>query len=257
MVKMGDHYLNGYGVEKDAEKAAACYYAAADMMHSAQAKWNLGWMHENGIGVEQDFHLAKRFYDQALETNKESYMPVRLSLLKLRFRSYWNTLTNGKINSIQSDPGKGAFSEHQRCSNVFPEPRKHRTWSEWLSNFLDQENEYYHLEDMDDEPLDHYHEPIPGGDEFYYDDVDEGIFESLIIITLAGALALLVYYRQVRQQNHQRAVEEQQRQQLRHGQPQAGGPTTPLLPGQQPDGGFFPPPDDPNFGNWVAGGIGH
>jgi SEL1 protein len=68
--------------------------------------WNLGWMHENGIGIEQDFHLAKRFYDQALETNKEAYLPVKLSLLKLRLRSAWNKFTRGGVNSIQDEPGE-------------------------------------------------------------------------------------------------------------------------------------------------------
>ena len=105
MVKMGDYYLGGYGVDADMEKAATCYQAAAEFQQSAQALWNLGWMHENGIGVEQDFHLAKRFYDQALETNQESYLPVKMSLLKLRMRSFWNTITNGNVNSIQSEPG--------------------------------------------------------------------------------------------------------------------------------------------------------
>lgn len=106
MVKMGDYYLGGYGIEADMEKAATCYQTAAETHQSAQALWNLGWIHENGMGVEQDFHLAKRFYDQALETNQESYLPVKLSLTKLRMRSFWNTITNGKINSIQSEPGK-------------------------------------------------------------------------------------------------------------------------------------------------------
>ena len=106
MVKMGDHYLGGYGINVDVEKAATCYHSAAELQQSAQAMWNLGWMHENGIGVEQDFHLAKRFYDQALETNTESYLPVKLSLLLLRVRSAWNTLTNGKVKSIQSDTSK-------------------------------------------------------------------------------------------------------------------------------------------------------
>ena len=105
-VKMGDYYLKGYGVEVDLEKAVSCYQAAAEVPQSAQALWNLGWMHENGIGAEQDFHLAKRFYDQALEINQESYLPVKLALLKLRARSWWNTVTHGKVNSIQPDPGK-------------------------------------------------------------------------------------------------------------------------------------------------------
>lgn len=105
MVKMGDYYLGGYGVDADMERAATCYQTAADSLQSAQALWNLGWIHENGLGVDQDFHLAKRFYDQALETNQESYFPVKLTLAKLRIRSFWNTITNGKVNSIQSEPG--------------------------------------------------------------------------------------------------------------------------------------------------------
>jgi SEL1 protein len=106
MVKMGDYYLMGLGTSPDQEKAAACYQAAADTMRSAQALWNLGWMHENGIGIDQDFHLAKRHYDWALEANpREAYLPVAMALYKLRFRSWWNTITNGDIKSIQEEPG--------------------------------------------------------------------------------------------------------------------------------------------------------
>ncbi len=105
LVKMGDYYLNGIGTPLDPEKAAICYTAAADFSQSAQALFNLGWMHENGIGMNQDFHLSKRFYDQALWTNAEAYMPVKLSLLKLRARSAWNTLTRGSVNSIHDEPG--------------------------------------------------------------------------------------------------------------------------------------------------------
>lgn len=105
LVKMGDYYLSGVGTEQDAAKAASCYTAASELQASAQALWNLGWMHENGIGVEQDFHLAKRYYDLALETNQEAYLPVTLSLFKLRLRSFWNTITGGSINAIGADPG--------------------------------------------------------------------------------------------------------------------------------------------------------
>jgi SEL1 protein len=106
LVKMGDYYLYGIGTEADMEKAASCYTAACEYHQSAQALYNLGWMHENGVGLTQDFHLAKRFYDQALDTNVEAYLPVTLSLLKLRIRSAWNTLTNGRVNSIRDEPGR-------------------------------------------------------------------------------------------------------------------------------------------------------
>lgn len=106
LVKMGDYYLDGVGIERDVDKAVKCYTGAAEYQQSAQALFYLGWMHENGVGLDQDFHLAKRYYDLALATNEEAYLPVKLSLLKLRARSYWNTVTHGRINSIQDEPGK-------------------------------------------------------------------------------------------------------------------------------------------------------
>ena len=105
MVKMGDYYLKGIGTNTDVDKAVQCYAGAAEYSQSAQALYNLGWMHENGIGLTQDFHLAKRYYDSALETNEEAYLPVTLSLLKLRARSAWNTFTHGRVNSIRDEPG--------------------------------------------------------------------------------------------------------------------------------------------------------
>ncbi|KAL8710149.1 MAG: hypothetical protein Q9220_005232 [cf. Caloplaca sp. 1 TL-2023] len=246
MVKMGDYYLGGHGVEADSEKAVTCYQTAAETHQSAQALWNLGYIHENGIGTEQDFHLAKRFYDQALETNQEAYLPVKMSLFKLRIRSAWNTMTHGKVNSIQSDP----------------EPKKEWSFSEWLSNFLEDPHPYYHSADEDDF-VDPSADPMPGGDD-YLDEIDESIIESLVILGLAGALAFLVYYRQQRQNSHRREMERQQllQQQQQQSslpapqQPQAPAPEPPP-PGQQANGGFFPPPEDPNYGQWVAGGVGH
>ncbi|KAK9320461.1 hypothetical protein V1517DRAFT_375626 [Lipomyces orientalis] len=120
-VKMGDYYLKGIGCERDNVKSAACYQAAAEYQQSALALWNLGWMHENGLGVEQDFHLAKRFYDLALTTNSEAYLPVTLALYKLRLRSFWNSITGGSVNGIgvdqideKSDKTSWSFSEFFR-----------------------------------------------------------------------------------------------------------------------------------------------
>lgn len=120
LVKMGDYYLLGVGTPADTEKAAACYTAACEYHQSAQALYNLAWMHENGVGLTQDFHLAKRYYDLALETNEEAYLPVTLSLFKLRLRSAWNTLTHGRVNSIQDEPGKNHHvnSKDLRLKNV-------------------------------------------------------------------------------------------------------------------------------------------
>ncbi|KAK7057522.1 ubiquitin-protein ligase [Favolaschia claudopus] len=101
LVKVGDYYYHGLGVGDDTEatrfeKAVKYYQSAADTQQSALAMWNLGWMYENGVGVPQDFHLAKRHYDLALETNAEASFPVYLSLIKLYARSIWHTLMGGE-----------------------------------------------------------------------------------------------------------------------------------------------------------------
>ncbi|KAL6711103.1 ERAD-associated protein [Coniothyrium glycines] len=239
MVKMGDYYLQGLGTSPDREKAAACYQAAADTMMSAQANWNLGWMHEHGIGIDQDYHLAKRHYDLALETNpREAYLPVVLALYKLRLRSWWNTITNGKIKSIQDEPVV----------------KKDWTLREWLSAFIEAELAGwadYEDDDFDDHGADDFY-----GDGYHGDEIDSDILESLAILALSGALAFLLYYRAQRQrrQEEERRRQQEQQQHLNQGgvqvpQPQAAAP--------QQDRGLFPAPDDPNFMNWVAGGVGH
>ncbi|KAI9794004.1 MAG: ERAD-associated protein [Peltula sp. TS41687] len=275
MVKMGDYYLKGVGTEADNEKAAACYQAAAEYQQSAQALWNLGWMHENGIGVQQDFHLAKRYYDQALETNQEAYLPVTLSLLKLRLRSFWNTITNGRVKSIQSEP----------------EPKQEWSFGEWVSNFLQDDQLYDHeLDEAEDEIMESGHEQIHGSQDIYGDLLDDGIIESLIIVGLAAALAFLVYYRQQRQlnninnNNQQQQQQQQQPAEQRQGQPAernhhqpaaaaAGGgdggqgdepprqeernPQHAPPPPVHQERGLFPVPGDPDYGQWVAGGVAH
>ncbi|ORY54848.1 uncharacterized protein BCR38DRAFT_453225 [Pseudomassariella vexata] len=228
LVKMGDYYLNGIGTEPAMERAAQCYTGASEYFQSAQALYNLGWMHENGVGLTQDFHLAKRYYDQALETNEEAYLPVTLSLLKLRMRSAWNTFTHGQINSIQDEPAS----------------KKVWSLSEWIANFL-KEDIYYDdgtYEDM-------YGDTITGSDgEPLGDEFDDGVIDSLIILGLAAVIVGLIYYRQQRQQAHRQAQDNAIR---------AGG-LAPPPPQQaaQPQHGVFAP-GDPANPQWGAGGIGH
>lgn len=45
--------------------------------------FNLGYMHEQGLGMTRDMHLAKRCYDRAAETSQDAKVPVALALLKL------------------------------------------------------------------------------------------------------------------------------------------------------------------------------
>lgn len=41
-------------------------------------------MHEQGLGMKKDWHLAKRMYDLAAETNVDAKIPVALALFKLQ-----------------------------------------------------------------------------------------------------------------------------------------------------------------------------
>lgn len=77
----------------------------------------------------------------------------------------------------------------------------------------------------------------------YYDDldleIDESVLEGLIIVGLAATLLVLVYMRQQRNR------------------PQQNGNAA-ANPGQnENDRGFFPRPGDPEFPQWLAGGVGH
>lgn len=119
-IKLGDYHYYGYGTDVDYETAVIHYRLASEQQHSAQAMFNLGYMHEKGLGIKQvgaepgcwcvclvfyrkpkmqhlvlnllflslisylqDIHLAKRFYDMAAEASPDAQVPVFLALCKL------------------------------------------------------------------------------------------------------------------------------------------------------------------------------
>ena len=279
LVKMGDYYLSGLGSSTSSsapphasphediaasnyttepEKAAACYSAAAETQMSAQAYWNLGWMHENGLGgLSQDFHLAKRYYDQSLETNNEAYLPVTMALFKLRMRSWWNGVSGGKVKSIND-----------------PESEKpKRSLTEWLTEFLIAElgaieEEAAHEEarmNAEDAGADEWDTAGGVGDEGLYDElVSDQFFEALMFAVLAAGLAVLVWYRQLvrqRQQGGDGGQEgQQQQQQQQQNQNQNQSQNQQQQPGQDRneeqgrDHGGVNNPLDP--AQWAAAGMG-
>jgi SEL1 protein len=256
LVKMGDYYLSPSLSAYDPDRASTCYTTAAETHHSAQALWNLGWMHENGIGsTTQDFHMAKRYYDLALEMNKEAYLPVKLALIKLRLRSWWNGVSGGAINGIQEEATVAGKD-------------KPKTLTEWISRFLDAAEEMENAEnaqytgdglDLDAAGRDFGADPMLGGDAEYFEDFDDGLVETLIIIGLAATLAFLVYLRQQRMQQGRRA--QPQAAPAAPGQPAVNAQQQAEVQRQEQQdaaaGGFFPAPGDPDWNQWVAGGIGH
>ncbi len=51
--------------------------------------FNLGYMYEHGLGLPKDLHLAKRHYDQALDTEPAAALPVTLALTSLWLRQHY------------------------------------------------------------------------------------------------------------------------------------------------------------------------
>lgn len=87
-LKLGDYYYYGKGTDVDYQQAASHYKYASEVSHNPQAMFNLAYMHENGLGLRRDMHLAKRFYDMASETSSEAHVPVILALFKLKILFY-------------------------------------------------------------------------------------------------------------------------------------------------------------------------
>ncbi|XP_063690739.1 protein sel-1 homolog 1-like isoform X2 [Bolinopsis microptera] len=82
-LKLGDYYYYGQGTEPNPVEAAEQYQIASDVDHNPQAMFNLGYMHELGIGRTQDMHLAKRYYDMAASASVDAHVPTMLANAKL------------------------------------------------------------------------------------------------------------------------------------------------------------------------------
>lgn len=76
------------GTKKDLARAAEAY-RRAQVQANAQAMFNLGYMHEHGLGLPLDFHLAKRYYDEALEKDSQAAFPVTVALMGLWLRQHY------------------------------------------------------------------------------------------------------------------------------------------------------------------------
>jgi SEL1 protein len=202
--------------------------------------------------------MAKRYYDFALDMNSEAYLPVKLALIKLRIRSWWNGVTGGTVNSIQPE-------------DDVDNNRNPRSLSEWIAHFLDaagemNEQDQGAQDDLEFDSPAFGADPMPGGDG-NYDDFDDGLLESLIIIGLAATLAFLVYYRQQRQLQNRRVALAAQAANAQQNVPAPAGAVPPAARAGAEAGaaqrigdrdrGFFPNPGDPDWNQWVAGGVGH
>ncbi|GMM34489.1 ubiquitin ligase complex subunit [Saccharomycopsis crataegensis] len=125
-VLLGDMYYynllnsSNLSTEDNGPGKAAAFYQLSSLQQSSQASWNLGYMYENGIGVEKDFHLAKRYYDLALVNHPEASLPVQLSLIKLGFKKWLYGLCGWEV------------------SNQNDEVEIKKTWGDWWETLVSQ-----------------------------------------------------------------------------------------------------------------------
>ena len=75
MYLLGWLYDNGYGVEQDYGKAREWYQKAVDKGNE-RAMANLGWLYESGQGVAQDYVKAREWYEKAADKGDESAMTI-------------------------------------------------------------------------------------------------------------------------------------------------------------------------------------
>lgn len=81
--RMGDFYYYGKAGIVRSKQIAVRYYQLAASQRHAHAIFNLGLMYEMGDYVAQDFHLAKRFFDQAAEFEYDARIPRDVALFIL------------------------------------------------------------------------------------------------------------------------------------------------------------------------------
>ncbi|KAI9228282.1 MAG: hypothetical protein DHS80DRAFT_30932 [Piptocephalis tieghemiana] len=224
-VKAGDGHYWGKGTEVNVVKAAELYETAATHDLNAMAMWNLGWMHEHGIGVPQDLHLAKRYYDQTLARMPDAHLPVSLSMMGLWVRWAWSwwwgeelsrphdflhrsTHSAHKKGKEEKDPGteggskaasKGKVEEGREGEDQRAEwdiGRQGERLEEVGRRRRQEEEEGGAGEGMGTEEDERLWGGM-GGDDFD-ETLEEGLVDSMIILLLCGLVAWMVYVRQLR-----------------------------------------------------------
>ena len=81
-VKVGDLIYYGAAGSQPSEGESELIFlwplstTKASNNFNAQARFNMGYMHEKGEGQSRDLHIAKRYYDEAAKLSVDAEMPV-------------------------------------------------------------------------------------------------------------------------------------------------------------------------------------
>ncbi|KAH3670667.1 hypothetical protein OGAPHI_001182 [Ogataea philodendri] len=169
---------DGYVVEPDYELAAS-YYESAAKKGARQARFNLGYMYEMGIGLAQDFHLAKRYYDGVYGPDMKPTIPAQLALIRLWIKTWW-------------------YGEKVSEENM--EEEKGRTWDDWIQMYKRLRNE--RAPDPVEEPLHHWSRKYEGEDYSFEASFDISNSDMLFLAVFVTIFALVMVnrWRLLRQQ---------------------------------------------------------
>lgn len=85
MVVSGDYFYYGRGMKSPLPTTAAAYYYAAFKKKSPQAAFNMGYLHQRGLGVHRDYVMAERYYHYAISYGQseglpEAWLPATVAL---------------------------------------------------------------------------------------------------------------------------------------------------------------------------------
>lgn len=198
-LKIGDYYYYGKGGHDVDYMKASAHYSLASKRSNSQAMFNLAIMYEHGIGVQQDFFLAKRFFDRSRVAHSDAHVPVALALWKMRWhmtllqwKFWWDKLVGNNPAPLPA----GLKSS--------PTPARPRKSSEsfgiisWLQGWLPSADSVG-LSDWSAETL------VSRGRELVFSD-------NFLILVIAVALGAVLYVRSERQ-NLRDQLEDQLRQQ--------------------------------------------
>ena len=87
LVRLGDLAFE----EEDYNRAAKAYEKAVKL-RSAEAMFNLGWMHARGFGMDEDLFMAKRYFDQAREAHVDAIIPAVIAVFSLQYANVYKVL---------------------------------------------------------------------------------------------------------------------------------------------------------------------
>ncbi|CAM9802888.1 unnamed protein product, partial [Sphacelaria rigidula] len=126
---IGDAFFYGRGGLPRDTSAACWWYSRASASGSARGSYNLGYMHEHGLGVSRNYELAWTYYDRARESGHADRsdvnqgldgMPIELLVLLAKTRLFLNRASGGGLGKLWGHGGNENHGHHAEKAWLLP-----------------------------------------------------------------------------------------------------------------------------------------